>query len=84
MFKRDPYIIMNNHQNIIFHQLGNFLKTLLALLGVFLKSFQVNKCYTAILWEDKICYFVYTSCGVLTIHDYAKVSKILFFGVRRN
>ena len=39
---------MNNHQNTIFHQFGNFLKTPLALLGVDLKNAHVNK----------ICHFV--------------------------
>ncbi|WP_369150233.1 hypothetical protein [Candidatus Thiodubiliella endoseptemdiera] len=34
---------MNNHQNAIFHQITNFLKTPLALLGVDLKNFQFNK-----------------------------------------
>ncbi|SMN12258.1 FIG01199357: hypothetical protein [uncultured Candidatus Thioglobus sp.] len=34
---------MNNHQNTLFHQLGNFLKTPLALLAVDLKNYQVNK-----------------------------------------
>ncbi|NYT28429.1 MAG: hypothetical protein H0A76_11515 [Candidatus Thiodubiliella endoseptemdiera] len=34
---------MNNHQNTIFHQITNFLKTPLALLGVDLKNFQFNK-----------------------------------------
>uniref|UniRef100_UPI0034E04318 DNA cytosine methyltransferase n=1 Tax=Candidatus Thiodubiliella endoseptemdiera TaxID=2738886 RepID=UPI0034E04318 len=34
---------MNNHQNAIFHQIANFLKTPLALLGVDLKNFQFNK-----------------------------------------
>ncbi|SMN10888.1 FIG01199357: hypothetical protein [uncultured Candidatus Thioglobus sp.] len=34
---------LDNHQNAIFHQFGNFLKTPLALLGVYLKNFQVNK-----------------------------------------
>lgn len=72
---------MNNHQNIIFHQLGNFLNLCLAPLGADLKSFQVNKRYAAILWEDKICHFVDASCGVLTIPDHAKVSKILSFGL---
>ncbi|WP_369178589.1 hypothetical protein [Candidatus Thiodubiliella endoseptemdiera] len=38
---------MNNHQNAIFHQITNFLKTPLALLGVDLKNFQF----------DKICHF---------------------------
>ncbi len=34
---------MNNHQNAIFHQITNFLKTPLTLLGVDLKNFQFNK-----------------------------------------
>ena len=34
---------MNNHKNTIFHQLRNFLKTPLALLGVDLKKIQFNK-----------------------------------------
>ncbi len=34
---------MNNHKNAIFHQITNFLKTPLALLGVDLKNFQFNK-----------------------------------------
>ncbi|SFV87176.1 hypothetical protein MNB_SUP05-SYMBIONT-4-378 [hydrothermal vent metagenome] len=34
---------MNNHQNTIFHQFENFLKTPLTLLGVDLKNFQINK-----------------------------------------
>ncbi len=34
---------MNNHQNAIFHQITNFLKTPLALLGLDLKNFQFNK-----------------------------------------
>ncbi|SMM99365.1 hypothetical protein SPONL_549 [uncultured Candidatus Thioglobus sp.] len=34
---------MNNHQNTIFHQFGNFLKTPLTLLGVDLKNSQLNK-----------------------------------------
>ncbi len=41
--KRDLCINMNNHQNAIFHQITNFLKTPLALLGVDLKNFQFNK-----------------------------------------
>ncbi|SMN11839.1 FIG01199357: hypothetical protein [uncultured Candidatus Thioglobus sp.] len=36
---------MNNHQNTIFHQVGNFLKTPLALLGVNLKNSRLNKIY---------------------------------------
>jgi hypothetical protein len=39
---------MNNHQNTIFHQFGNFKNTPLALLGVDLKNAPVNK----------ICHFV--------------------------
>ncbi len=39
----DLCINMNNHQNAIFHQITNFLKTPLALLGVDLKNFQFNK-----------------------------------------
>jgi hypothetical protein len=39
---------MNNHQNAIFHQLGNFLKAPLALLEMNLKNAQVNK----------ICHFI--------------------------
>ena len=35
---RDLCINMNNHQNAIFHQFENFLKTPLALLGVDLKN----------------------------------------------
>ncbi|CAC9591559.1 hypothetical protein CRYPA_1922 [uncultured Candidatus Thioglobus sp.] len=34
---------MNNHQNTIFHQFENFLKTPLTLLGVDLKNSQINK-----------------------------------------
>ncbi|SFV88281.1 Molybdopterin biosynthesis protein MoeA [hydrothermal vent metagenome] len=34
---------MNNHQNAIFHQFENFLKTPLALLGVNLKNSKINK-----------------------------------------
>jgi hypothetical protein len=34
---------MNNHQNAIFHQFGNLLKTPLSLLGVNLKNSQLNK-----------------------------------------
>jgi len=34
---------MNNHQNAIFHQFKNFLKTPLALLGVDLKNSKINK-----------------------------------------
>ena len=34
---------MNNHQNAIFHQFENFLKTPLALLGVDLKNSKINK-----------------------------------------
>ncbi|SFV85529.1 hypothetical protein MNB_SUP05-SYMBIONT-4-1018 [hydrothermal vent metagenome] len=34
---------MNNHQNTIFHQFENFLKTPLALLGVDLKNSKINK-----------------------------------------
>ncbi len=41
--KGDLCINMNNHQNAIFHQITNFLKTPLALLGVDLKNFQFNK-----------------------------------------
>ncbi len=40
---RDLCINMNNHQNAIFHQITNFLKTPLSLLGVDLKNFQFNK-----------------------------------------
>ncbi len=40
---RDLCINMNNHQNAIFHQITNFLKTPLALPGVDLKNFQFNK-----------------------------------------
>jgi len=36
-------MVMNNHQNTIFFQFGNFLKTPLALLGVGLKNPQFNK-----------------------------------------
>ncbi len=39
----DLCINMNNHQNTLFHQLGNFLKTPLALLGADLKNSQFNK-----------------------------------------
>uniref|UniRef100_UPI003F69A5E6 transposase n=1 Tax=Candidatus Thiodubiliella endoseptemdiera TaxID=2738886 RepID=UPI003F69A5E6 len=39
----DLCINMNNHQNAIFHQITNFLKTPLSLLGVDLKNFQFNK-----------------------------------------
>ncbi|SMN11578.1 FIG01199357: hypothetical protein [uncultured Candidatus Thioglobus sp.] len=39
---------MNNHQNATFHQLGNFLKTPLALLGANLKNPQLDKiCHPA-------------------------------------
>ncbi|SMN12108.1 FIG01199357: hypothetical protein [uncultured Candidatus Thioglobus sp.] len=39
---------MNNHQNTLFHQFGNFLKTPLALLGVDLKNSQLDKiCHSA-------------------------------------
>ncbi|WP_369177238.1 hypothetical protein [Candidatus Thiodubiliella endoseptemdiera] len=51
---------MNNHQNAIFHQITNFLKTPLALLGVDLKNFQFNK----------ICHFAnhpYLCKGLLVI-----------------
>lgn len=41
---------MNNHQNTIFHQLGNFLKIPLTLSDMALKNTQV----------DKICHFVHT------------------------
>ena len=34
---------MNNHQNAIFHQFENFLKTPLALLRVDLKNSKINK-----------------------------------------
>ncbi|SFV86095.1 hypothetical protein MNB_SUP05-SYMBIONT-4-888 [hydrothermal vent metagenome] len=34
---------MNNHQNAIFHQFENFLKTPLALLEVDLKNSKINK-----------------------------------------
>jgi len=34
---------MNNHQNTTFHQFEKVLKTPLALLGVDLKNFQINK-----------------------------------------
>ncbi|NYT26775.1 MAG: hypothetical protein H0A76_01965 [Candidatus Thiodubiliella endoseptemdiera] len=34
---------MNNHQNAIFHQITNFLKTPLALLGVDLKIYNLIK-----------------------------------------
>ncbi|SMN11569.1 FIG01199357: hypothetical protein [uncultured Candidatus Thioglobus sp.] len=34
---------MNNHQNTIFHQFENFLKTPLALLSVNLKNSQLDK-----------------------------------------
>jgi len=34
---------MNNHQNTIFHQFENFLKTPLALLGADLKNSKINK-----------------------------------------
>ena len=40
---RDLCINMNNHQNAIFHQFENFLKTPLALLGVDLKNSKINK-----------------------------------------
>uniref|UniRef100_UPI0034DFF1A5 hypothetical protein n=1 Tax=Candidatus Thiodubiliella endoseptemdiera TaxID=2738886 RepID=UPI0034DFF1A5 len=53
---------MNNHQNAIFHQITNFLKTPLALLGVDLKNFQFNK----------ICHFA----NHPFIPIYAKVSII--------
>jgi len=41
--KRDLCIDMNNHQNAIFHQFKNCLKTPLALLGVDLKNSKINK-----------------------------------------
>ncbi len=53
---------MNNHQNAIFHQITNFLKTPLALLGVDLKNFQFNK----------ICHFAnhpYLCKGLILIHE---------------
>ncbi|SFV86998.1 hypothetical protein MNB_SUP05-SYMBIONT-4-786 [hydrothermal vent metagenome] len=40
---QDLCINMNNHQNAIFHQFENFLKTPLALLGVDLKNSKINK-----------------------------------------
>jgi len=43
MIQRDLCINMNNHQNDIFHQFENCLKTPLAPLGVDLKNFQINK-----------------------------------------
>jgi hypothetical protein len=39
---------MNNHQNTTLHQLGNFLKTPLVLLGADLKNFQVDEIYHSI------------------------------------
>ncbi len=53
---------MNNHQNAIFHQITNFLKTPLALLGVDLKNFQFNK----------ICHFAnhpYLCKGLLLLNN---------------
>ena len=43
VIKGDLCINMNNHQNAIFHQFENFLKTPLALLGVDLKNSKINK-----------------------------------------
>ena len=40
---RDLCINMNNHQNTFFHQFENFLNPPLAVLGVNLKNFQINK-----------------------------------------
>ncbi len=59
-FIQDLCINMNNHQNAIFHQITNFLKTPLALLGVDLKNFQFNK----------ICHFANHSylCKGLILH----------------
>ncbi len=39
---------MNNHQNAIFHQITNFLKTPLALLGVDLKNIKPQQFQTTI------------------------------------
>jgi len=40
---KDLCINTNNHQNTIFHQFENCLKTPLALLGVDLKNSKINK-----------------------------------------
>ncbi|WP_369177730.1 hypothetical protein [Candidatus Thiodubiliella endoseptemdiera] len=62
---------MNNHQNAIFHQITNFLKTPLALLGVDLKNFQFNKiCHFAnhpYLCKGLSEYFA-TICGLMVWH----------------
>ncbi|SFV89141.1 hypothetical protein MNB_SUP05-SYMBIONT-5-146 [hydrothermal vent metagenome] len=74
---------MNNHQNTIFHQFENFLKTPLTLLGVDLKNFQINK----------ICHFANHPylCKGLTLFVEYRIPKrefgnegknwIRFFGV---
>ena len=54
---------MNNHQNTIFHQFENFLKTPLALLGADLKNSKINK----------ICHFAnhpYLCKGLLKFKNY--------------
>ncbi len=62
---RDLCINMNNHQNAIFHQITNFLKTPLALLGVDLKNFQFNKiCHFAN--HPYLCKGLYEYCLVLS------------------
>uniref|UniRef100_UPI0034DE18F5 hypothetical protein n=1 Tax=Candidatus Thiodubiliella endoseptemdiera TaxID=2738886 RepID=UPI0034DE18F5 len=62
---------MNNHQNAIFHQITNFLKTPLALLGVDLKNFQFNK----------ICHFAnhpYLCKGLFVYLNKSNIKKAPF------
>ncbi len=64
---------MNNHQNAIFHQITNFLKTPLALLGVDLKNFQFNK----------ICHFAnhpYLCKGLFWIREVSYVPNPKEYG----
>ncbi|WP_369152018.1 hypothetical protein [Candidatus Thiodubiliella endoseptemdiera] len=62
---------MNNHQNAIFHQITNFLKTPLALLGVDLKNFQFNKiCHFAN--HPYLCKGLYKILQVVLIYEIIK------------
>ncbi len=82
---------MNNHQNAIFHQITNFLKTPLALLGVDLKNFQFNKiCHFANhpylckgLIELNISFALHGIYPVISIIKSVRWSKYFSGGVGR-
>ena len=76
IYIRDLCINMNNHQNAIFHQFENFLKTPLALLGVDLKNSKINKiCHFAnhpYLCKGLVLLFFIN--GIITIMAFIKFS----------